>query len=715
MRRLLSRAALTRCLDRVDVNYKWHRETLLVVAALLAKERSPAQEDADQDDRVEQPPDALTWVKIGTSPPEDGDDADEEMVTMEEVRRRRAAGEGEVTCTGEGEVAGDETVGEETNELTSEALVSALVEAAKATNPTAATTAAVDLTATSTIRLTQAEWGACGISELRSNHYIKAGGAYFRPAKPLAQQLVDFASLTLMSQVGNALVHSACLDDATLAELEGTDERSGFSRLWSKGLRPRIDDNDEFWAQEISWDTLKPGGDGNHGSCDNDLRHTVSGTLIDFLDAFEIVQRNWLPHRFHTVQAKVAERELDQNLTPQKLRKNSDWAENGEIIVKEQMQSEYWHTKYFSLFIVITGFLITAEWVDRQSALRAKAEVTVQPEWAVPSEGEPPLTYMKASFYGTVETGSTSVGEDVEYTIVRNDGSREKVLRRRLRHRVWHRVAFLGVTNEKQHVGLTTQAFHSEELEFWRCWHESGRDAALAYAAADRAAVPPLVPAPAADSAKVRFEATRSARKAAAAAAAPPTAAPNPAIPAAAAAASTRTIASSKPALAADLAKLDAERFKALVGHSDNATHLKSSGNLHYWSNKRDELALIDFIEKIMVEYGCPGKGKGPWDGLGAAVKTRVRNAIINEIARKKKTTPSGQITNALEVAQHLRSIFSTPEWLNDHAHMTIHEYVVLYIDKDEIVWPDGEPPTYSTFDGISKRYSFLMRPGSGR
>jgi hypothetical protein len=95
-------------------------------------------------------------------------------------------------------------------------------------------------------------------------------------------------------------------------------------------------------------------------------------------------------------------------------------------------------------------------------------------------------------------------------------------------------------------------------------------------------------------------------------------------------------------------------------------------------------------------------------------VKTKVRNDIINEIARKAKTTPSGQITNALTVAQHLRSIFSTPKWLNDHMHMKINEMVVLYIDKDEIVWPAGEMPTYSTFNGISKRYSYLMR-GGGR
>lgn len=88
-----------------------------------------------------------------------------------------------------------------------------------------------------------------------------------------------------------------------------------------------------------------------------------------------------------------------------------------------------------------------------------------------------------------------------------------RVSRRRLRHRVWHRVAFLGVTTEKQHVALTTQAFHDAELQFWKLWHEHDRDAALAFAAADRASVPcVVVPAAATDSAKARSDATRAAR-----------------------------------------------------------------------------------------------------------------------------------------------------------------------------------------------------------
>ena len=59
-------------------------------------------------------------------------------------------------------------------------------------------------------------------------------------------------------------------------------------------------------------------------------------------------EKHWVPHRYHTVQAKVAARELEQNLTPCKLKTDSDWSENGEIIVPDQMQQEYWHIHYYS-------------------------------------------------------------------------------------------------------------------------------------------------------------------------------------------------------------------------------------------------------------------------------------------------------------------------------------------------------------------------------
>lgn len=265
----LKKAYRSTCLDRVFCNYKWHREALLVVAKLLAEMVAPPQRDADEDDRGDGRPDELTWVNIGGSAPMDSD---------------------------------GQLIGEELNNGNL---------AQKLANTT---------------RLTRAEWSECNIYDLCSDHYIHVGDIYFQPAKPLAEQLIEFASLTQMSHVGNWLVCSNSLGDGTAQPcLDGQCERCGFARLWSKGLRQTIDETDEFWGQEVCWDELKAGSAEGQGATDDDLRQTVSGTIIDFLDAFETVQQQWLPHRFHAGQAKEAARELEQNLTPHKLKKDTDW------------------------------------------------------------------------------------------------------------------------------------------------------------------------------------------------------------------------------------------------------------------------------------------------------------------------------------------------------------------------------------------------------
>ena len=419
----------------------------------------------------------------------------------------------------------------------------------------------------------------------------------------------------------------------------------------------------------------------------------------------------------------MSELELHRNATPAVLKADSDWAENGLIDWKEQMQSEYWGTKYFSLLNMITSFLVSASWKDCTSALKAKAEVTVQPDNGPVNS----IKYVAGSYFATVEDGSDSVGSDVDYVVTQPDGSAETVPRHRLRHRVWHTVAFLGITNEKRHVAVSTQTFFARQLEFWRIWNEEGRDAALAFAACDRATavsanlanVAADIDADDADGEHADTPTNTTAP--ASADTTQPAAAASDAFVAATAAASRVAAASSAAAFSATnpefadfLRNLDHETFWAWIGHADNATHFKSSGNFHWWSHQRD--ALSSFVLAIWLEFGCPGKGKGPWDGLGAVVKTKVRNDITNN----KCFTASKRIRSALEVAEHLRAVFCNPDWLKKHAHMKINEIVVFYIDKHEkdssfpsFKWPAVDP-IYSTVTGISKKYCFMMR-GRGR
>ena len=582
------------------------------------------------------------------------------------------------------------------------------------------------------------------------------------PVDPLLRDLAILSTTTSKTAFADSLVCSECLgDDTAEVCLDGKCTCCGFGRLWSRGLRPKVmaldkggkseavhDDVSSLWEKQLSWDVVKSSDDNGD---ERDLRHTVTGTITQLLDACEEVFRGWVPHRYHGVQAREAEIECNRNCTPAKLRNNSDWAENGEIVLKLQMQSEYWSIKYYSLLISITSFLVASARKDRQGALTEKTEVTVQPAEA-PTDS---IRYVAGSYFAVVQEGSTTVGPDVPYLVKRPDGSTETVPRHRLRHRLWHHVAFLGVTNEKQHVATTTQALFSRQLEFWRLWNDKGRDAAHAFAANDRAYTPPAAAAevaatagdtetgePEAEASEAEAgeaeageaeageadvaaegEATADGNEstASAAAAGAATAADNVAAATAAATASPPTaaaisaaaIAVADPKFGAFLAELDLEKFAMWLGHSDNASHFKSSNNLHWWSNQQDTLS---FIRSIWIQFGCPGKGKGPWDGLGAMVKSKVRRDITNQ----RCLTASKRIRSALEVAEHLRNLFSKPDWLAKHKHMKINEIVVLYIDKDEtdlsypkFNWPAVEP-NYSTFKDISKKYCFMMR-GGGR
>jgi len=65
------------------------------------------------------------------------------------------------------------------------------------------------------------------------------------------------------------------------------------------------------------------------------------------------------------------------------------------------------------------------------------------------------------------------------------------------------------------------------------------------------------------------------------------------------------------------------EKFWEWLEESDDATHFKSKENLNFWSERLSQ-EHRNFLRTVWVEYGCPGHGKSPWDGLGATAKTKV-------------------------------------------------------------------------------------------
>ena len=115
---------------------------------------------------------------------------------------------------------------------------------------------------------------------------------------------------------------------------------------------------------------------------------------------------------------------------------------------------------------------------------------------------------------------------------------------------------------------------------------------------------------------------------------------------------------------------------------------------LNYWSQKKQELGL-DFLR---IEFGCPGHGKGPWDGLGAVLK----QAIARDILNQKILTQSGYVTCPMEVAEHLRCKVDTNDWRAAHRAKTIKQISVLYSDHAEISErPANGDNTFEPLTGI--------------
>lgn len=103
------------------------------------------------------------------------------------------------------------------------------------------------------------------------------------------------------------------------------------------------------------------------------------------------------------------------------------------------------------------------------------------------------------------------------------------------------------------------------------------------------------------------------------------------------------------------LQQVDLGKFWAWLGHSDNASHFKSGPMMHYWSRKESQL---EFLKAVWIEFGCPGHGKGPWDGMGAVIKQRVQRDLTNA----QILTRSGVIESPREVAEHLKVTSQTPK-----------------------------------------------------
>ena len=150
------------------------------------------------------------------------------------------------------------------------------------------------------------------------------------------------------------------------------------------------------------------------------------------------------------------------------------------------------------------------------------------------------------------------------------------------------------------------------------------------------------------------------------------------------------------------LLHLDETKFWAWLGHSDNATHFKSGAMLNYWSGR---MSKYDFLKACWIDFGCPGHGKGPWDGMGAVMKQQVSRDITNG----RVLTESGYIRDPCEVAEQLEKRFQTDEWRMAHTDKAIHEIIVTYSHHNEITERGPVEHEFESLTGQKSSFSFNM------
>ena len=434
-------------------------------------------------------------------------------------------------------------------------------------------------------------------------------------------------------------------------------DRCGFRQWWSKDLKLKLLNDDmtmnndaplsgeEWTTPDIDWryftSVAKPtiashaqelGADGNTEGdyrAANDTGRTLCqatqrGNLIDFLDEFENESEKHGYHRNIVSTERRAQIDYERNVRPLVVRRDIDFSENGSIKDKHQVQSQYWSSIGYTLFVSIVSWLQAKEWNKTTGLLPIGSEVTVHGELS----GE---KINKESFWAVV----TGVSKDVEnhYVVTDAKGEKHTFPRSLLRHRKRHSVATGHVTDDKIHDRHAMQKFTDDELKYLEEYMINN--------------FPDDIPE---------------------------------------------------------------KKIAQLHQHSDNASHFKSTGAIHYFTTLINDRGGPTKTAYVYC-FGAPGHGKGPFDGIGGRWKNKVRQALSTAVMVNLPFTKSGYIHTVKDVHKALHYYFEDAP--NKDAQLAgknpIHHYHFIshWIDEDPIQRPDE---SFVTLDGITKRYQMCVK-----
>ena len=199
------------------------------------------------------------------------------------------------------------------------------------------------------------------------------------------------------------------------------------------------------------------------GAARNLVLDPTQGSLIEYLIRFEKVVQDNTIHRHIVATAAVGKIQYEQNIRPLVVAKGMDFSENGTIKDKRQVQSQYWVTISYTLFMSVVIWLLASEWNKECGELSEGDEVTVHGE----KTGEP---INKDSFWAIVTQVINA--ESDKYILKDNNGNKyqvgnnERIKRSDLRHRVRYKICIGHISDDKTHDSQAMQHFTSKELKW---------------------------------------------------------------------------------------------------------------------------------------------------------------------------------------------------------------------------------------------------------
>jgi hypothetical protein len=290
-----------------------------------------------------------------------------------------------------------------------------------------------------------------------------------------------------------------------------------------------------------------------------------------------------------------------------------------------------------------------------------------------------------ATYFATVQA---KCGNTDEYDVIEPDGKVHRgVPRSALHKRVWISEAYSCFSNDKHHDTWQTQYFMNKMLEDWRNTHgEALLDAEIYESEAIELQEGDVVTVQPTDGAE--FDATVVA------------VGRNDVV--------ELRVDGREGTAFCDRSLLRKHQLKIVyVVHSDNAAQHFHSVKAMYWLSHLP--STFGWIDRVYWAFGCPGHGKGPWDGIGALIKTMLRHSITTghdiEADGVRIMTPE-------DCANHMRGQLGE-EWAKEQRRKrnVISRMTVLYADEKDI--PRRKDAEYSKIHGNSKGRGF-MRTGAG-